>query len=860
MMLHAAVYKTVNVTAGGLSAALTTTEKSTITDLTVTGTIDARDVKVMRDIITNLAVLNLSGANILAYTGTAGTVAVSTTFPANKMPKNSFCNIDYSVNATLKSVVLPNSITSIGSYVFFNCTGLTSITIPNAVTLIEDYAFYGCSGFTNLTIPNTVKSIGTFVFSGCTGLTGITLPNAITSIGDWTFGNCSRLSSLSIPNTVTTIGIYAFYNCTSLTNLIVPNSVQFIGKGTFSNCAGLTNITLPNTINSIENGTFTDCIGLTSVTIPASVDSIGTWAFSGCKKLLNLTIPQNVTKIGSGAFYDCAALASLNIPESVKTIGSGAFSNCTGLTNITIPSVVKVIENSTFSNCKGLTKMTIPNAVTSIGDWAFYNCKGLTSLTFGDSITSIGIYAFSDCSGLSSIYNYDATPISLASSTYLSVNKGTCTLYVPTNSKTSYQSTSAWNEFTNIVEMSSVLTQQIPLAAGWNILSSNVIPANIDLKVVFKSLMDDGKLIKVMDESGKAIENFAAFGGWNNDIGNFSKTEGYRVNMTSTDTLKLEGTAINLPLDIKLNAGWNIISYPGADMQNAMTLIQPLINGGKLKKVMDESGKSIENFGAFGGWKNNIGNFNPGKGFKICMNASDTLAITSTLLRSETSIFATTDLGSSYFTKIYEGNGTNHMNINLVDLASSTLKDGNEIGIFDGDNCVGTAKVGSTQLAEGFISVPASCNDGLNQTVNGYIPGHTIGIKLYSDGSYYNLKLENLLGNGTFEKDGSLFAKVLSKDLTSDISKNEELVQIGCYPNPFVEEITITFKNKVSTEVNVGIYNLSGQKIKGLYNGNTDSIQLNWNGTDEKDNKVIPGVYLCKVNNSTIKVVYTGQN
>jgi hypothetical protein len=83
-----AVSKTVSVTAGGLYAALTASEKTTITDLTVTGTLDARDLKTMRDNLTSLTKLNMSGATILAYTGKLGTDTISTTYPANEMPKN----------------------------------------------------------------------------------------------------------------------------------------------------------------------------------------------------------------------------------------------------------------------------------------------------------------------------------------------------------------------------------------------------------------------------------------------------------------------------------------------------------------------------------------------------------------------------------------------------------------------------------------------------------------------------------------------------------------------------------------------------------------------------------------------------
>jgi len=411
--------------------------------------------------------------------------------------------------------------------------------------------------------------------------------------------------------------------------------------------------------------------------------------------------------------------------------------------------------------------------------------------------------------------------------------------------------------FVKLSRIISVYTQEIPLISGWNIISSNVIPSKTNLKEIVQPLIDAGKMKKMMDESGKAIENFGAFGGWKNNIGDISQTEGYKVNMTGADTLVLEGAAIPLPLDIPLISGWNIISYPCADAQNAQTMVQSLIDAGKLKKVMDESGKSIENFGAFGGWKNNIGNLIAGKGFKINMTGVDTLNMTSSELRS--AINVNEILPSKYFKKSYEGNGTDHMNINLVDLEGSGLQVGDEIGIFDGKFCVGSAIIGNNQMQEGSISIPTSSNDEMEVTLNGFIPGHAIEIRLYSNGETFNLTTEKLWGSDTFEKNGSLFAKVKSRIPTGLTLTNEPL-QFVCYPNPFREEIQIDVNNTKSTALIVEIYNLYGQKVKRLYDGvNTGLLNLKWNGTDDKGNQVEPGIYLCKVGNQTKKIIYIGK-
>ena len=90
----------------------------------------------------------------------------------------------------IKDLVIPNSVTSIGEYAFYGCSGLTSVTIPNSVTRIGVEAFSGCSGLTSVTIPNSVTRIGYRAFQYCSGLTSITIPNSVTSISDYAFRYC----------------------------------------------------------------------------------------------------------------------------------------------------------------------------------------------------------------------------------------------------------------------------------------------------------------------------------------------------------------------------------------------------------------------------------------------------------------------------------------------------------------------------------------------------------------------------------------------------------------------------------------------------------------------------------------------
>ncbi len=342
--------------------------------------------------------------------------------------------------AVQESVIIPDSVTTIGDYAFRGCTGLTSVTIPNSVTSIGDEAFSGCTGLTSVTIPDSVTTIGDYAFSGCTGLTSVTIGNSVTRIDSFAFWGCTSLASVTIPDSVTIIGSYAFSGCTGLTSVTIPDSVTTIGDYAFSGCTGLTNVTIPDSVTSIGSGAFENCTSLTSATIPDSVTTIGDYAFRGCTSLTSVTIPGNVTSIGSCAFENCTGLTCVTIPDSVTTIGGSAFRNCTSLTSVTIPDSVTGIGDYAFSGCTGIStfavsvgntcytndeagvlynkdktvlvaypcgnprsSFSIPDSVTHIGSYAFSGCTGLTGVTIPDSMTSISSYAFKGCTSLTSV-------------------------------------------------------------------------------------------------------------------------------------------------------------------------------------------------------------------------------------------------------------------------------------------------------------------------------------------------------------------------------------------------------------------------------------------------------------------------
>lgn len=273
--------------------------------------------------------------------------------------------VDYEGHA--KDILCREDTVGIAGNAFSLCTSLKSVVIPNGVKTIGESAFGQCSNLISIQIPDSVKSIEPNAFSGCSSLTNIEIPCSVMSIGSGAFSGCSNLTSIEIPYSVTSIGLYAFKSCKSLRSICVDDdNPAYYSEG---NCI-------------IETATQTLIVGCNASIIPSEITRISEGAFYECTALKNIKIPDGVTSIGEYAFWTCRQLESIELPDSVMSIGKNAFWKCGQLTSIVIPDGVANIDNYTFYECEKLAKIVIPVSVKNIGVDAFFYCGNLCDIYY----------------------------------------------------------------------------------------------------------------------------------------------------------------------------------------------------------------------------------------------------------------------------------------------------------------------------------------------------------------------------------------------------------------------------------------------------------------------------------------------
>jgi len=522
--------KTITVTPGGLSTGLSDYDINHITNLTIKGTIDARDFVTMNE-MPALTFLDLKSATIKSYTGQEGT--------------------NY---GTLESY--------------------GADTIPQ-LSFYEPYSGVGNATIDTIILPLTVKSINYNAFSSCTALKSVTLPSGIVNIGESAFEDCSSLANIQLPNSITSIDRKAFSNC-KLSSIILPNTLSLVDYAVFTNNR-LTSIDFPPSVKEIGFNAFAFC-PITSVKFPNTITVIGEQSFSYCEKLSSIELPNSITKIYPYSFSNCKALTSVTIPSSVTSISYGGFNGCEGLQKVIIPNSVTNIDEHAFDQCWKLQTADIPNSVTNIGPYAFFDCPLLQSVSIPETVTNIGEKAFAYCTGLTSITAYNTTPFDLSSNldVFQDVNTSTCQLNIPSGSMSAYLGAVVWKNFLTINEFQ-YLKKTITVTAGelntvlgadMNNVTALVLSGTIDARD-FETINDSLPLLNYLDASAATIIDYNGDKGTEKGVGivyysaNTVPKYGFDNN-NSIKTIYLPNTTTKL--DVASFRGTNVLLYIPASL------------------------------------------------------------------------------------------------------------------------------------------------------------------------------------------------------------------------------------------------------------------------------------------------------
>lgn len=347
----------------------------------------------------------------------------------------------------LTIALLTNSVT-LFSQIFVN--GIQyNITSSNTVEVTHPKRGYNYEG--HIVIPRSiyyegrtynVTAIGDGVFNYCP-ITGITLPEGLERIGELSFANTS-IQSIVIPNSVTSLGESAFES-SDIKSLTIGTGLTTISKYAFAG-SSLEEIIIPDNITIIEDFAFLACWFANKIVIGNNVTHIGEYAFCKCAEVAEIFIPNSVKEIGHGAICAIPELKKVEIDcDTIKDWFSDGFELF--FTDLIIGENVEVISPSAFMVCTTIERLTISKNVREIGEEAFINCEYMADIY--SNIPAEFLFEISQ-----SVFEY--------------VNKETCNLHVPHNSKTKYRTTKYWNEFFYILNPGEMSIESVKSEAEKN--------------------------------------------------------------------------------------------------------------------------------------------------------------------------------------------------------------------------------------------------------------------------------------------------------------------------------------------------------------------------------------------------------
>lgn len=385
--------------------------------------------------------LQTIGKSAFKNCGSLTRVSIPSTLKTVSIGAFAYCN-------KLTEIELNEGIEVIADSAFAACK-ISSLVVPEGVTSIGTYSFNSNSNLKSIVLPDTVVQIGSGAFSGNVNLECVRLSNNLKRIESKTFVGCKKLVDINIPSNLNVIGVQAFAGCSSLECLVIPDSVGSIGTSAFQDVLhvhkkyeytsfGAMSVgCLPDTNNvcnicgkvcgdqryvilSEENRELAGVASSGDVVIPKSyiVDDVTynimsvSNLFRNNKEITSVTINEGVQTIATEAFYGCANLQSVYLPDSCINMGAGVFQNCTGLKEFRLSDNLTSIRSNTFLGCTSLTEVTIPENINTLEGSVFQKCSNLKSVTLSTKLGWVDQGCFAYCASLEEV-DFSVTGVSV---------------------------------------------------------------------------------------------------------------------------------------------------------------------------------------------------------------------------------------------------------------------------------------------------------------------------------------------------------------------------------------------------------------------------------------------------------------
>ncbi len=461
---------TVNNTAGNLAQQVSDTQ---ITQLTVTGQMDARDFLFITNELNELTSVDLSQVTIVPIDNGTGLYGTVTSYAADEIPRTAF------FGKKLTTIALPVGIKTIGFAAFAGCYQLQQVTLPATVTYIDDYAFAG-SALTSIELPNTVVGMGKGVFARCEALQQATI-------------NAQY------------VGDFAFLGDTRLSNVTLGSQVQYILRGVFNGCTALhtLNIDPACRISRIDEEAFINS-GLESIDINSlGVGTIGDWAFAQTH-LSFLNLPDGMTDLGVGSLAHNPQLTSVLFPgmaHAADPAGRGDGMNGGSFNAPAHKRTLTEVKDYTFAGDGQLNPgAMLKNGVTRIGDFAFYNVsQEIDTMRLPATITYLGDRAMAGMIGMKNLKTDAANVPELGNEVWAGVDQPSVPLFTPNaQSAELYKVADQWMYFFIQSQMDytpgDVNRDGIIDVSDVTALIASVLGSSVDIDFLAADLTGDGAL------------------------------------------------------------------------------------------------------------------------------------------------------------------------------------------------------------------------------------------------------------------------------------------------------------------------------------------------------------------------------